>query len=142
MAGQTIHIDLTDNSGLVKEEMQAAVLRALEKCGLTAEGYAKNLCKVVTGNLRNSITHRVVSGKNAVCIGSNVEYAAYVELGTGIYYPGGRKTPWVYRDSKGEYHLTHGQRAQPYLKPAVADHSSAYKSIIENELKSNYSTTF
>lgn len=132
---KTIHIDLTDNSGLVKEEMQAAVLRALEKCGLTAEGYAKNLCKVVTGNLRNSITHQVQPSENTVYIGSNVEYAAYVELGTGKYYPGGRKTPWVYQDAKGNWHMTHGQRAQPYLKPSVADHAQQYKGIIEGELK-------
>lgn len=129
-------IEITDNSGLVKEEMQAAVLRALEKCGLTAETYAKNLCPVDTGNLRNSIAHQVDSGEPAVYIGSNSEYAAYVELGTGKYYPGGRPTPWVYQDAHGNWHLTHGQRAQPYLKPAVADHVSQYKGIIEGELKS------
>ena len=58
-----------------------------------------------------------------------------VELGTGIYYPGGRKTPWVYQDAKGNWHMTHGQRAKPYLKPAVADHAQQYKQIIETELK-------
>lgn len=132
---KTIHIDLTDNSGLAKEEMQAAALRALEKCGLVAEGYAKKLCPVDTGNLRNSITHIVESAEPAAFIGSASEYAAYVELGTGIYYPGGRKTPWTYQDAKGQWHLTHGQRAQPYLKPAVADHAQTYKNIIEDELK-------
>lgn len=132
---RAIRIELTDNSALAKSEMQAAVLRALEKCGLTAERYAKQLCPVDTGSLRNSITHQVAFGENAVYIGSNSEYAAYVELGTGIYYPGGRKTPWVYQDSKGNWHMTHGQRAKPYLKPAVADHAQQYKQIIENELK-------
>lgn len=130
-----MNIEITDNSGLVREEFQAACLRALEKCGLTAEGYAKLLCPVDTGNLRNSITHQVVDVKDAVYIGSNSEYAVYVECGTGKYYPGGRPTPWVYQDSRGEYHLTHGQRAQPYLKPSVADHVSTYRSIIQNELK-------
>lgn len=124
-----------DNSGLVKEEMLAACLRALEKCGLTAEGYAKLLCPVDTGNLRNSITHQVQSTELACYVGTNSEYAAYVELGTGIYYPGGRRTPWVYQDAKGNWHLTHGQRAQPYLKPAVADHAQVYGHIIESELK-------
>ena len=128
-------IDITDNSGLVREEFQAAVLRALEKCGLTAEGYAKMLCPVDTGNLRNSITHQVVANEDAVYIGTNSEYAAYVELGTGKYYPGGRPTPWVYQDAKGNWHLTHGQRAQPYIKPAVAGHVAQYKGIIEGELK-------
>lgn len=129
-----MEIELTDNSGLVKEELESAVLRALEKCGLTAEGYAKLLCPVDTGNLRNSITHQADISELLCRIGSASEYAAYVELGAGIYYPGGRQDPWVYQDAKGNWHLTHGQRAQPYLKPAVADHVPEYKAIIEGEL--------
>lgn len=130
-----MNIEITDNSALFKEGMQTAALRALEKCGLTAEGFAKQLCPVDTGNLRNSLTHQVEPGEPAVYIGTNSEYAAYVELGTGKYYPGGRQTPWVYQDAKGNWHLTHGQRAQPYLKPAVADHADTYRAIIEGELK-------
>lgn len=127
-------IEITDNSRLVKAEFEAAALRALEKCGLIAEGYAKRMCPVDTGNLRNSITHQVQPTEPAVYIGSNSKYAAYVELGTGKYYPGGRQTPWVYQDAKGRWHLTHGQRARPYLKPAVADHAIQYRGIIEGEL--------
>lgn len=133
-----MQIEITDNSGLVREEFQAACLRALEKCGLTGEGYAKLLCPVDTGNLRNSITHQVDESEPAVYIGvpqGPTSYGIYVELGTGKYYPGGRPTPWVYQDEKGNWHLTHGQRAQPYLKPAVADHVAQYRGIIEGELK-------
>ena len=54
-----MNVQFTDNSKEVIEAMQQAVARALEKCGLTAEGYAKKLCPVDTGNLRNSITHTV-----------------------------------------------------------------------------------
>ena len=128
-------IEITDNSGIAKEKMQAAALRALEICGFTADGYAKLLCPVDTGNLRNSIAHQVQPTELAAYIGTNREYGAYVELGTGKYYPGGRKTPWVYQDAKGRWHLTHGQRAQPYLKPAVSDHAQQYRDIIEGELK-------
>lgn len=131
---QTIQIDLTDNSGLVMDEMVDACLRALEECGLVGEGYAKQLCPVDTGNLRNSITHQVQPSELACDIGTNSEYGAYVELGTGKYYPGGRQTPWVYQDAYGNWHLTNGQRAQPYLKPAVADHAAQYRGIIEEEL--------
>lgn len=130
-----MQIEITDNSGLAREEFQAACLRALEKCGLTAEAYAKLLCPVDTGDLRNSITHQVDEAELAAYIGSDLEYAPYPELGTGIYYPGGRPTPWVYQDAKGNWHLTHGQRAQPYLKPAVADNIQTYKTIIQDELK-------
>ncbi len=130
-----MNIQLTDNSDEVISVMKAAALRALEKCGLTAEGYAKKLCPVDTGNLRNSISHGVDSEEPAAYIGTNSEYAAYVELGTGQYYPGGRQDPWAYQDHKGNWHRTSGNKAQPYLKPAVADHSQTYNQIIEDEMK-------
>ena len=124
-----------DNSKEVSDNIKAALLRGLETCGLVAEGYAKKLAPVDTGNLRNSITHDVDEDEPAAYIGSNVEYATYVCLGTGKYVSGGRPTPWVYQDKKGNWHRTHGQKAQPYLKPAVADHANEYRKIIENELK-------
>lgn len=128
-------VEFTDNSEEVLRELQAAGLRALEKCGLTAEGYAKKLAPEDEGTLRNSITHKVVESEMAAYVGTNLEYGPYVELGTGEYYPGGRKTPWVYQDEHGDWHYTHGQRAQPYIKPAVADHKQTYQGIIEVELK-------
>lgn len=130
-----MEINITDNSDLVKEEFEAACIRALERCGMQAEGYAKDLCPVDTGNLRNSISHKVDEDEPAAYIGTNSEYGPYVELGTGKYISGGRPTPWVYQDAKGNWHRTHGQKAQPYLKPAVADHAQTYRNIIEDELK-------
>lgn len=130
-----MNVQFTDNSKEFLEAMQQAAVRALEKCGLTAEGYAKKLCPVDTGNLRNSITHTVDEEEPAAYIGSNVEYATYVCLGTGKYYPGGRPTPWTYQDAKGEWHWTAGSRAQPYIKPAVADHGQTYRNIIEGAMK-------
>lgn len=135
-----MQIRLEDHSAEVYKELEAACQRALEKCGLVAEGYAKKLVnspgKFGTGALRNSITHTVTnSGERAAYVGTNSEYGVYVECGTGIYYPGGRQTPWVYQDAKGDWHLTHGQRAKPFIKPAVADHAAQYTRIIEQELK-------
>ena len=134
MADDFIFIDNSEN---VLQNFRAACLRALERCGMQAEGYAKEnltmLKAVDTGNLRNSITHKVL--ENEVYIGTDVEYAIYVELGTGKYAEGGRQDPWVYQDEEGHWHHTHGQRAQPYLKPAVADHKQTYQNIIEDELK-------
>lgn len=128
-------VEFTDHSKEVKAEFEKACLRALEKCGLTGEGFAKRLVPVDTGNLRNSLTHIVDDAEPAVYIGSDSEYAAYVELGTGKHYPGGRQDPWVYQDAKGNWHMTHGQKAQPYLKPAIADNLDTYRGIIESELK-------
>lgn len=130
-----MQIRLEDHSDEVYKELEAGCQRALEKCGMVAEGYAKKLCPVDTGNLRNSITHMVNDGEKAAYVGTNSEYGVYVECGTGIYYPGGRQTPWTYQDENGDWHLTHGQRAKPYTKTAVADHAAQYNRIIEQELK-------
>lgn len=128
-------IKITNNANLTLEELQSACLRALERMGQQAEGYAVDLSPEDTGVLKNSITHKVIPSENTVYIGSDVEYSTYVEFGTGKYYPGGRDTPWVYQDAKGNWHLTHGQRAQPYLKPAIADHVKTYQNITEEELR-------
>lgn len=132
-------VEFKDNSGEILAALDAAIYRALEKCGLAAEGYAKKLCPVDTGNLRNSITHLLGGDRGdakVVYVGTNSEYAAYVELGTGIYTDGGRPTPWAYQDARGEWHWTRGNKAQPYLKPAVTRHKPEYNKILENELKS------
>ena len=104
-------VEIHDNSKEVSEAIKSALLKGLETCGLVAEGYAKKLAPVDTGNLRNSITHTVDEEETAAYIGTNVEYASYVCLGT--------------------IHM----KAQPFLKPAVADHANEYRKIIEKELK-------
>ena len=128
-----MEIKFIDNSEEVLKLFTKAGKRALERCGMQAEGYAKDLCPVDTGNLRNSIGHKV--NENEAYIGTNSEYGPYVELGTGKYVTGGRPTPWVYQDRNGKWHRTNGQKAQPYLKPAVADHKQTYENIIKDEMK-------
>lgn len=100
-----------DNRAQFKHAFNKALARALEEIGLAAEGYAKRLCPVDTGRLRNSITHVTRYGAKAVYIGTNVEYAAYVELGTSRH------------------------KEQPYLRPAAQNHIGQYRAIIENELR-------
>lgn len=131
-------VEITDNSKECSAAIQAALLRGLEKCGLVAEGYAKELCPVDTGNLRNSITHVVDEEEPAAYVGTNNKYAPYVELGTGVYAEGGggRPTGWAYQDEKGDWHYTHGQKPQPYLRPAVADHLDDYRKILTAEFDS------
>ncbi len=130
-------IEIHDNSKEAAERIKAALLKGLETCGLVAEGYAKRLCPVDTGNLRNSITHAVDEDEPAAYIGTNSEYAPYVELGTGKYAEGGggRPTPWVYQDAKGNWHYTHGNKPQPFLKPAAAGHAAQYWEILEDAMK-------
>ena len=125
----------SDNTEEILGMIQKAIIRALVKIGMKAEGYAKEKCPVDTGNLRNSITYQVRETEKATYIGTNCEYAAYVELGTGKYYSGGRPTPWAFQDASGHWHRTNGQRPQAYLKPAAANHSDEYRKILEHELK-------
>ena len=129
-------VEFIDNSKEILSAMERAGISAMERCGQQAEGYAVDLVPVDTGNLRNSISHKVDPEEPSVYIGTNNEYAAYVELGTGKYAEtGGRQDPWVYQDAEGRWHHTNGQRAQPYLRPAVANHKQTYQNIIKNELE-------
>lgn len=87
-------VTLDDHSAEVLAALESACQRALETCGLVAEGYAKKLVnspgKFGTGALRNSITHTVTnSGERAAYVGTDSEYAIYVEMGTGKYVTGG-----------------------------------------------------
>ncbi len=100
-----------DNREAIANAIDRALVAALEEIGLVAEGYAKRACPVDTGRLRNSITHIVDEGTRHVIIGTNVEYAPYVELGT------------------------RHQKPQPFLKPAANDHYSTYKGIFLKHLR-------
>lgn len=71
-----IDVKITDNSDEFLKALPEQIEQALTAIGLTAESYAKQDCPVDTGRLRNSITHAVEAGEQAVYIGSNVEYAA------------------------------------------------------------------
>ena len=72
-----------------RKEVESAMERAVDKALETVGGMAESDVKaqitrnrsVVTGNLRNSITHQREDEKTEV-VGTNVEYAPYVELGT------------------------------------------------------------
>lgn len=100
-----------DNREAIANAIDRALVAALEEVGLVAEGYAKRACPVDTGRLRNSITHIVDEGTRHVVIGTNVEYAPYVELGTRHRKP------------------------QPFLKPAANGHYSTYKGIFLKHLR-------
>lgn len=130
-------VTFTDNSDEVLAAFDDAVTRALERCGQQGVGYAKDLCPVDTGALRNSITHKVVPSEPVVYIGTNMEHGPYVEFGTGHYSTTGGGTPktkWVYMGDDGQYHVGVPMKARPYLKPAVADHTGTYRNIIKDEL--------
>ena len=108
------------------EELKAAVARALEICGGTAERYAKEECPVDTGNLRNSITH-YQEGENTEVIGTSVYYAPFVEL--GHHQQPGRFVPKLKKRLVASW-----VNGKPFLRPVIQDHNDEYSRIIEGEL--------
>lgn len=143
--GSIAGVEITeDNTKEIWDYVQKATVRALTIIGMKAEKYAKALCPVGTvestgkkgyrgGTLRNSITFDVSPDDQTVTIGSNVEYAPYVELGTGPHFQA--PPEWETFDAPKGSGGGHGYvRPRPYLKPAVQDHIDEYKKIIESEL--------
>ena len=109
--------------------------QALNKACILVENQAKENCPVDTGELRMSITHYVEEDTGVV--GTNKQYAPYVEYGTGLFAKegNGRQTPWSYQDAKGEWHTTKGQKPQPFLEPALLDKQKAIIKIFDEAIK-------
>lgn len=104
-------VDVKTKRSEVQKEFLQKAQKALEKIGLTAESYAKLLCPVDTGNLRDSLSHE--GHELTEYIGTNVEYGVYVEMGA------------------------RGRAPQPYIEPAVKGHLDEYKQIVQNELNAD-----
>jgi HK97 gp10 family phage protein len=130
-------LKFNDYSDEVLKAFDEACLRALERCGMQAEGYATDLVRVDTSALKQSITHRVIDSEPAVYIGTNQEYAGYNEFGTGSESSIGGGTPkkhWVYMGDDGEWHIGKPMTPQPFIKPAIANHVGTYRNIFKDEL--------
>lgn len=128
---------IVDHTPELKQAERRQTAIGLEAIGLTAEGYAKLLCPVDTGVLRNSITHAVKEQDKTVVLSTNVSYAPYVEYGTGVFAENGngRQTPWKYQDAHGHWHTTTGSKPQPFIRPAVNNHLNEYQQILEQYLR-------
>jgi len=102
---EIINNHINEIVGLTDEKIALII----EEWGLVAETYAAHYCPVDTGRLRASISHGK-EGDDTMVVGTNVEYAPYVELGTKF------------------------QKEQPYLRPAISKHMSEYQEIAKNIL--------
>ena len=109
MAPKGNNIEIVDNSDEVLDALDEAIARGLEAIGLAAEGHAKKAAPVDTGRLRNSISHAVA--EDAAFIGTNVEYAPYVEYGTSR------------------------MRERPFLRPAATEHTQEYKALMKESME-------
>lgn len=140
ISGDGYEINIEYNGDEIKKELEGAVEKALTAMGEAGASFAKaNLTEsgaVDTGALRNSVTYEVMDDE--VQIGTNSEYAPFIEFGTGYLSSEGggtNKDSWVYMDAFGEFHRAFPQPPRPFIKPAVADHTQEYAKIIENLMK-------
>lgn len=101
---------IKDNTEEVLSALEKAKKRGLEAIGLAAEGHAKKYETAVdTGRLRNSISHAI--DDSAAYIGTNVEYAPYIELGA------------------------RGKDGLHFLQKAASNHTAEYKRLMEDSMK-------
>lgn len=116
---------------------------AIDRGCQVIENKAKELCPVDDGVLRASITHKVQEsavGTITGTVGTGVEYAPYVHQGTGLFAVdgAGRKEPWVYKDAKGQFHKTIGQKPQPFLLDASIGEMDAVIRQISEVMKNAF----
>lgn len=95
-----------------KKRIEKVGFRGVIECGLAIEAQAKDFTTVDTGRLRDSISTAV--GRDEVIVGTNVEYAPYVEYGTSR------------------------NMAQPYLRPAVDLVAGRAVQIVQKEGKREF----
>lgn len=115
--------------------------KAMGKACAVVEAAAKQNAPKDTGALKQSISSKVdIEGKEVIgTIFTPLEYAPYVEYGTGLFAEsGGRKdVPWNYQDDKGEWHSTSGQKPQPFMRPAIEDNRNKIIKILGEGIKND-----
>lgn len=102
---------MKDNSQEILNLFEQKVKKALTKTGEFVKSEAKIRTPVDTGLLRSSLDYNVIEEEKTVEVGTNTEYAIYVEKGTTK------------------------QKAQPYLTPAIEENINTIKTLIEEEFK-------
>ena len=109
--------------------------QTMGKACAIVERSAKQKAPKDTGALRRSITSKieVVDDSIVGIVFTPLEYAPYVEYGTGLFAEeGGRiDVPWNYQDDKGEWHSTSGQKPQPYMRPALEENREKIKRLFK-----------
>ncbi|WP_334111256.1 HK97-gp10 family putative phage morphogenesis protein [Thermodesulfitimonas autotrophica] len=149
----TIKIEVEGGKELAKKFAEIgqmatnAAEKALVRAGLLVERDAKKLCPVDTGRLRTSISHRLTGAgtKNpAVEVGTNVEYAPYVEFGTRPHYPPPRALRrWAQLHGMkpgAEFAIARkiaarGTPAKPFLFPAFNANKDKVKQLVAEAIR-------
>lgn len=129
-------------SRIVKRLEDIKNLKNLEenvgKAAALVEAEAKKKAPKDSGELRRSITSKVEKGQDKIegIVYSPLEYAPYVEFGTGLFAEsGGRKdVPWFFKDDEGNWWMTSGQHPQPYMRPALNENRDKIIKIVKEGL--------
>lgn len=108
---------------------------AMRKACLVIERSAKEKAPKDSGALKRSIASKIDYTSEGLVgvVYTPLEYAPYVEYGTGLFAEeGGRKdVPWHYQDDEGNWHSTSGQRPQPFMRPAFNENRNKVLRIIK-----------
>lgn len=103
-------------------DCEKALSDGLNNGALHVQETAKRLAPYDTGKLRGSISIEEEKPLQ-IGIGTNVEYAPYVEFGTGTQGDPSvshtTRESWTYMGSDGKFYTSHGQPPQPFLAPAL-----------------------
>ena len=134
------NIEYRDNTEEVLSALEAAIKRGNEAIGMTAERHAKKKCPVDTGRLRNSITYALAGEETHVksyrANKGGKERETYSYKGTAD----GEKGSGVYIGTNVEYAVfvengAQGRTAVHFLQDAAANHSDEYKRLMEDSMK-------
>lgn len=115
----------------------AGLRQGIGKACRLVEAAAVGNCPVDTGELQQSIKAETPgpADEPVGIVGTNKEYAPYVEMGTGLFAVNGdgrTDVPWKYQDAEGNWHTTSGQEPQPFLQPALQDNRDNVVKLIKD----------
>ena len=127
-------------STLSRIERGAGLRQGIGKACRLVEAAAVDNCPVDTGELQQSIRSETPgpADEPVGVVGTNKEYSPYVEMGTGLFAVNGdgrTDVPWRYRDAKGNWHTTSGQKPQPFLGPALWDNTNRIAETIAEGIR-------
>ena len=117
--------------GMASEHLMG---KQLDKALLVVEEAARKKAPKDSGALKRSITSDRTGLTGMVF--TPLEYAPYVEYGTGLFTEGGgrKDVPWKYQDDEGNWHTTSGQHPQPFMRPALDESREKVTRILEEGL--------
>lgn len=89
-SGRMADFKFVSHKDEIEKELEHRIYQTLEAWGETAERYAKSETPVDTGRLRNSITYQTDVQGGEMAVGTDVEYAEWVETNDDARHPTGR----------------------------------------------------